>query len=86
MLLGGISSICISSCAVSEKKAGERFALGGAAVGGFTGYLLGKQHGRTKGDAVKGALIGAVGGGAAGEGIGKKSSTLDGIVDVIEAR
>ena len=42
-----------------------------------------KQHGKGKGDIVKGAIIGAGAGGALGGEAGKQASTLKGIGDVI---
>ena len=83
LLLGSIACLLTSSCAVSQKKAGERGSIIGALLGGAGGYAVGEQHGRTKGDAITGGVVGALGGAGVGQKIGEGSSTLDGLGDVI---
>ena len=81
--MGSVACIFTSSCAMSEKKSGEAGSLIGAAAGGVGGYFIGKEHGRTEGDRVKGALIGGLTGAALGQEGGKRSSTLKGLEDVL---
>ena len=71
ILLAGL----VSSCAVSEDKAGMIGAAGGAVGGGFIGHQIDKRHGT----GIKGKLFGAGVGAALGDYIGRESSSLDGV-------
>ena len=67
--------LLVSSCAVSEGKAG----LGGAVVGAGLGAWGGSELGKRSGQRLEGGIVGGVMGAALGDMVGRKTTPLQGM-------